>query len=256
MVKIRSLSTFILALAAVAAGPTTAPLDFDKSEYAARRQKLMARIPDGLAIIQGSLAGPLNNEFIQNNEFNYLCGVKLPRAVFLVDGIHKESILFYTTSERYLRNEGVSLDLLRDPKAATGVDRYYPADEFTKVLAGLAAQAKAIYTPVAPEGPPQEVATSSDWDGRPTRERQFAKMLQQRFPNIEVRDCTDMLWDLRRLKTPAEIDVLREASQISVPAMTEVMQREVFPPPARDLRGLQRGQQGLPVVLQTGPHGA
>jgi len=178
MIKTRSLLTFILVLATVSAAPTVAPLDFDKSEYAARRQKLMAQIPDGLAIIQGSLAGPLNNEFIQNNDFIYLCGVKLPRAVLLVDGIHKESILFYTISERYLRSEGVSLDLLRDSKAATGVDKYYPAEEFTKVLTGLAAQAKVIYTPFTPEGPPQEVATNSDWDGRPTRERQFAKMLQ------------------------------------------------------------------------------
>ena len=220
---LRSVSAFILALAMASAIPAEAPLDFDKSEYAARRQKLMAQIPDGIAIIQGSLAGPLNNEFIQNNDFLYLCGVKLPRAVLLVDGIHKESILFFTTSERYLRNEGVSLDLLRDPKGATGVEKYYPADELTKVLTGLAAQTKVIYTPATPEGPPQEVATNSDWDGRLTREPQFAKMIRQRFPNIEVRDCTNMLWDLRRLKTPAEIDVLRKASQISVQAMIEVM---------------------------------
>jgi Xaa-Pro aminopeptidase len=223
MIKIRSLLSFILILATVSAAPTVAPLDFDKSEYASRRQKLMAQIPDGLAIIQGSLAGPLNNEFIQNNDFLYLCGVKLPRAVLLVDGIHKKSILFYTTSERYLRNEGVSLDLLRDPKAATGVDQYYPAEEFSKVFTELAALAKVIYTPFTPEGPPQEVATNSDWDGRLTRERQFAKMVQQRLPNVEVRDCTNMLWDLRRLKTPAEIEVLREASRISVQAMIEVM---------------------------------
>jgi Xaa-Pro aminopeptidase len=219
----RSLSACILALAMASATPADTPLDFDKSEYSARRQKLMAQIPDGIAIIQGSLAGPLNNEFIQNNDFIYLCGVKLPRAVLLVDGIHKESILLYSTSEDYLRNEGLSLDLLRDPKGATGVEKYYPANELTTVLTGLVAQAKVIYTPFTPEGPPQEVATNSDWDGRLTREHQFATIIRQRFPNIEVHDCTNMLWDLRRIKTPAEIEVLRKASQISVQAMIEVM---------------------------------
>jgi len=218
----RSLSACIVALAMASAIAANAPLDFDKSEYAARRQKLMAQIPDGIAIIQGSLAGPLNNEFIQNNDFIYLCGVKLPRAVLIVDGIHKESTLFCSTSENYLRNEGLSLDLLRDPKGATGVEKYYPANEFTTILTGLAAQAK-VYTPFTPEGPPQEVATNSDWDGRLTRERQLAKMIQQRFPNTEVRDCTNMLWDLRRIKTPAEIEVMRRASRISVQAMIEVM---------------------------------
>ena len=199
-----------------------APLEFDKSEYSSRRQKLMDQIPDGIAIIQGSLSGPLNNEFIQNNDFIYLCGVKLPQAILIIDGIHKESILFYSTREIYLRNEGLSLDLLRDPKGATGVEKYYPANEFTAVLTGLAAQTKIIYTPFTPEGPPQEVATNSEWDGRLTRERQLAAMIQQRLPGIEVRDCTNMLWDLRRIKTPAEIEVLRKASQITVQAMTEV----------------------------------
>ncbi|MDP2916075.1 MAG: aminopeptidase P N-terminal domain-containing protein [Candidatus Aminicenantes bacterium] len=219
----RSLSACVLALAMATAAPVDPPLDFDASEYSARRQKLMAQIPDGFAVIQGSLAGPLNNEFIQNNEFIYLCGVKLPRAVLIVDGIHKESLLLYSASEAYLRNEGLSLDLLRDPRGATGVEKYYPADELTAVLTKLAAQAKVIYTPLTPEGSPQEVATNSDWDGRLTREHQLAAMLRQRFPDIEVRDCTHTLWDLRRIKTPAEVDVLRKASQISVQAMREVM---------------------------------
>jgi len=38
-----------------------------------------------------------------------------------------------------------------------------------------------------------------------------------------VRDGPDMLWNLRRLKTPAEIDVMREAGRISVQAMIEVL---------------------------------
>ena len=38
-----------------------------------------------------------------------------------------------------------------------------------------------------------------------------------------MRDCTNMLWDMRRIKTPAEIEVMRKASQISVQAMIEVM---------------------------------
>jgi len=215
--------TPVPAASAVVAPAADASLDFDKSEYAARRQKLMAQIAEGIAIVQGSLAGPLNNEFLQNNEFIYLCGVKLPRAVLVVDGIHKESILFYSTRENYLRNEGLNLDFARDPKGATGIEKTYPANERMTVLTGLAAQAKVIYTPLTPEGPPQEVAPDSELDGRLTRERQLARMIQQRFPKVEVRDCTNMLWELRRIKTPAEIEVMRKASQISVQAMIEVM---------------------------------
>jgi len=219
----RSIAACALALTLTSSAAAAGPLDFDKAEYAARRQKLMARIPDGVAIIQGSLAGPLNNEFIQNNEFIYLCGVKLPRAVLIVDGIRKESLLFFSTTENYLRNEGLSLDFIRDPKGAAGIEKIHPAGELMAVLGGLAAQAKAIYTPLTPEGPPQEVAPKSELDGRLTREHQLVLKLRERFPGLEVRDCTNLLWDIRRIKTPAEIEVMRKASQISVQAMIEVM---------------------------------
>jgi Xaa-Pro aminopeptidase len=89
------------------------PLAFDKSEYAARRARLMAKIPDGIAVFWGSLSAPQNNELI------YLCGVKVPRAVLIIDGVRKESLLFYTATENYLKGEGMSVDLARDPKAAT-----------------------------------------------------------------------------------------------------------------------------------------
>lgn len=226
---------FVLAVAlALTAGhgfPSPAPestdrgaaLDFDKAEYAARRQTLMARIPEAIAIIQGSLAGPRNNKFIQNNEFVYLCGVKLPKAVLIVDGIHKESILFLTTTENYLKNEGFSLGFIRDPQGTTGIDKVHPVKDLLPVLSGLAAKAKAIYTPYTPEGPPQEVASDSPLDGRATREFQLVAMLQRHFPDVEVRDCTPILWDMRRIKRPAEIEMLREASRITVEAMIEVM---------------------------------
>ena len=50
-------------------------LPFEKSEYKARRAKLMEKIPDGIAIFLGSLAPP------QNNEMKYLCGVVVPRTI-------------------------------------------------------------------------------------------------------------------------------------------------------------------------------
>jgi len=75
------------------------PLTFDKFEYEARRGRFMDKIPDGIAIIWGSLALPPNSEIM------YLCGLDVPRAVLIVDGIRKESFLFYTTTENYLKSK-------------------------------------------------------------------------------------------------------------------------------------------------------
>ena len=68
-------------------------LGFHPSEYAERRQKLMEEIPDGFAVIRNS---PLHKP---NLDFLYLCGVKIPDAVLIVDGQKKESTLFYTSTE-------------------------------------------------------------------------------------------------------------------------------------------------------------
>jgi Xaa-Pro aminopeptidase len=192
-------------------------LPFDTSEYAARRARLMAKIPDGIAVLWGSLAGPQNNELI------YFCGVKVPRAVLVVDGIRKESLLFYTTSETYLKGEGMSMDLARDPKSATGVDRCFPAEQFSGVLNRLAAQSRVIYTPFRAEAGFADAVSRGEWDGRLTRELQFVKLLKEYFPQVEVRDCAEMLWEIRRIKTPAEIEVLRKAGRIGVQAIIEVM---------------------------------
>jgi hypothetical protein len=109
---------------------------FEKSEYAARRAKFMQEIPDGMAIILGSASVP------QHNDFTYLCGVDVPGAILIVDGKHQESILLYTTSERYLKGEGLSPELATNPLEATGIEKYYPIDQFPSVLNGMVEKTK------------------------------------------------------------------------------------------------------------------
>jgi len=192
-------------------------LTFDTSEYAERRARFMEHIPDGVAIIWGALSGP------QNNEIRYLCGVEVPGTVLIVDGIRKESIIFYTTSERYLKGENLSLQLAMDPKEATGIERYYPADQFTSVFNRLAGRTDVIYTPFRTEVRENKVSTLSEWDGRLTQELQFVKLLRERYPEVQVKDCSEIIWELRRIKTPAEIEMIRKAGKIGAKAMVEVM---------------------------------
>ena len=192
-------------------------LPFDKSEYAARRAKFMLQIPDGVAVILGSLTSR------QNHDFRYLCGVEVPGAVLIVDGIRKESILFYTTSERYLKGEGLSPELAGNPVEATGIEKFYPADRFSSMLGRLAVRTNVIYTLFQSEVREREVSTLSEWDGRLTRQLRFVKLLRERFPRIVVKDCSEIIWEQRRIKTPAEIEVIRKAGRIGAQAMIEIM---------------------------------
>jgi Xaa-Pro aminopeptidase len=224
------LAAVVLLSSTLAAGT----LFFDRAEYAARRAKFMEKIPDGVAVILGAQPLTSYHHYYQNNDFLYLCGVEIPNAVLIIDGVQKQTILLYTANERSLRNEGLSTDILKDPTMVTGVDRVLPIEELTNFLGRLAGQTKIIYTPFEPEELMRECSLEkfrtlqrqmilNPWDGRQTREGQFVNLLRQKFPNVEVRDCSPFVWELRTIKSPAEIEVLRRAGRIGVKAISEVM---------------------------------
>jgi Xaa-Pro aminopeptidase len=207
---------------------------FEKSEYANRRKQLMEKIPDGVAIILGAQLRVTYNEHYQNNDFMYFTGVEIPNAILLIDGVKKESILFFTIIERAARNEGISLDLVRNPQEATSIEKVFPIEHFTPYITLLAEEIPIFYTSFKPEELVRECTnekyiilrrnmTRNEWDGRLTREVQFVKQLEERFPLVEVRDCSRLIWDLRIIKSPAEIDLLRKAARIAVKAHIELM---------------------------------
>jgi Xaa-Pro aminopeptidase len=222
----------LLALTISASG---GPLLFDKAEYAVRRTRLMDKVPDGAAVIFGAKPPAGYHPFVQSNDFFYLCGVEAPDAVLVVDGKRRTTTLFLTLTERAARNDGIALDLVRDPGRTTGIEAVLPADRLTSVLAGLAGRGYALYTPFFPEELGRECSTekwrtlqagmvADPWDGRLTREVQCVKLLRDRFPGAEIKDCSAMIWELRTVKSPAEIDVLRKGAAIAVRAYREVLQ--------------------------------
>jgi Xaa-Pro aminopeptidase len=236
--KNRSLIARFCLLLAVAALPASAmpagTLYFDKAEYAARRAKFMEKIPNGVAVIMGAQPLTSYHPYYQNNDFLYLCGVEIPNAVLVIDGLKKHTLLFFTADERGLRNDGFSTDILKDPPGVTGVDTVLPSEELTGFLGRLAGQTQVIYTPFEPEELMRECSLEkfrtlqrtmilNPWDGRQTREGQFVNLLRQKFPGVEVRDCSPLIWELRTIKSPAEIEVMRRAARIGVKAISEVI---------------------------------
>ena len=220
---------------------------FEKEEYALRRQKLMDRIPDGIALILGARSATANYGNFQNNDFMYFTGVEIPNAVLIIDGKRRESIIFFTISERQARSENIRLDLVRRPTEVTGIEKAYPLERFRSYLSQqftthLSRQKdvganffSTIYTSFKPEELMRETSNSklnillssmtyNEWDGRLTRELQLIDHLKKRFPAVSVKDCSEMIWDLRMIKSPAEIAFMREAARIGVKAHIGVIE--------------------------------
>ncbi|MCX6560814.1 MAG: Xaa-Pro peptidase family protein [Candidatus Aminicenantes bacterium] len=224
-----------LLLAVMVQALSAAPLLFDRQEYAARRGRLLDRIPDGIAVILGAAAPAADRAFRQGHDFAYLTGVEIPNAALVLDGLRRESVLFFTMSEKEAEGEGLPIELVRNPKKATGIDRVLPAEQLGSFLAGLSQRARVFYTPFKPEeiGPEnsnekfnalQRTMTLNLWDGRLTRELQLVRRLREAFPQVDVRDCSALVWDLRKIKSPAELEVLRRAGRIGVLAHNALIQ--------------------------------
>lgn len=208
---------------------------FPKSEFAARRLRLLDKIPDGVAVLWGAVPAHGGLGFRQSNDFYYFTGVEVPNAVLILDGTRKESQLFVSLTEKQADGMGIPLEFVRDPQKVTGIERVLPRDRFASVLTRFCTNPGVIYTPFKPEElfretsnekfhALQDAMTLNPWDGRLTRELQFVRQLRTRFPQATVKDCAPLIWDLRKYKSPAEIEVMRKAGEIAARAHIALIQ--------------------------------
>ena len=200
-------------------------LVFEKSEYTARREKLMDQIPDGIAIFRGAPAPTGNDRFFQFNNKFYFTGMEVADLILAIDGKERTSTLFYTITEDEAKNDGISVALVNDPGRFNGVEKVLPYDQFTAWLSDRVKGGNAVYTMFKCEELQGEISgektnslkasmTNEVWDGRLTREMQFVKLLGERYPGLEVKDCSSKVSDLRKIKSNAEIKIMREAGRI------------------------------------------
>ncbi len=196
----------------------------------------MAKIGDGVAILQGTTERPGEQPLRQSNQFHYLSGVVEPRAILVIDGRAKTSTLFLNPRSERRENVMYGPGLFPGDEAvkATGIEAVLPRDEFAKVLAGHSRRTGAPSTRrIGPKcwaaPPPSDPAalarfTKNDpWDGRISREEAFLAKLKAASPKSEIGDLDPILDELRGTKSPREIAILREATRITGLAIIEAM---------------------------------
>ncbi|GMR21700.1 MAG: aminopeptidase P N-terminal domain-containing protein [Acidobacteriota bacterium] len=213
--------------------------DFPPEEFRARREKVYDAIgANALALIQGAPSPSGYVRFRQSNSFYYLSGVESPHAYLLLDGTVRETRLYLP--HRNPRREGSEGKLLSAEddeltRELTGVDAVYGGDLLSEHLARFASRGRvpALYTPFKPaEGAAmsRDLATrgASDiandpWDGRPSREAHFLNRIRERFPQFAVHDLSSILDQMRLVKSPREIELIRKATRLSGLALMEAM---------------------------------
>jgi Xaa-Pro aminopeptidase len=216
--------------------------DFPPEEFKARWTVLFDRIGShAVAVVQGM---PLTDGYVfprQYNTFYYLSGIETPGAYLLLDGRTRRVTLHLPKRNEALeRAEGKVLaaedaDLVKrltgvdDVKSVEGMaDRDWPIGPRSgdETLPSLYAE----FSPAEGAGQSRgelvaaETARALDsWDGTVSRQRRFVELLRVRYPRAAVRDLTPILDDMRSVKSPREVALIRRASQIAGFGLMEAM---------------------------------
>lgn len=213
--------------------------DFPPEEFQARRTKVLEAIGlNSLAVMKGAIAPRGFTRFRQNNEFYYLTGIETPHAMLVLDAGTKQSLLFLPN-----RNEGreasegkmLSAEDADWIRTNLGFDGVYSTDYFAEYLGRQARRypMRGIFTPMQPaeglaESRDMGLRTNADgfsdpWDGRPSAEGQFIRLLKERFPMFSYQDLNPILDELRLIKSPREIEWIKKSTYLSGLALMEGM---------------------------------
>ena len=229
--RFRSTLLLLLLLA-----PTLAAQErFDKAEFAARRARLLEKIPDGIAIVLAATEHPYPVRFRQSPDFYYLTGLEEPGAVLVLNGVTKNAAVF-ALKRPQLGFPGYPPQLRDVPNAQ---DLYgmsvQPMEGFFSVLSYLGGNPalKRLYLQLTP--PDAQIhsrgesrafaaqATEHPLYGQPQPWGVAIERLRAALPHLPAADVSPHLDELRWVKTPYEIERLRRSGEIAAAAVAEAM---------------------------------
>jgi Xaa-Pro aminopeptidase len=196
--------------------PAATPIPAE--EFGARRAALLQGLPDGVVLVLGAPAPPLDYlPWEQDPDFRYLTGIMEPAAAYVavLQAGRAEELLFVLPrdpSREVWEGARLGSDGAAD---RTGLPTRM-ATEFTAVLDSLAAVHGVLHTPTVPP-----LATGMGTNL--TYAQQLLADLRDAHPTLEIRSVQGRIRQLRAVKSAAELDRIRRAVRISTLAHVEAM---------------------------------
>lgn len=205
--------------------------DFAPEEFAARRQKVFDRIDGGRALLAGATNAGTVGGFRQFNDFYYLCGVEMPFAYLLLDAEACRSTLYLPAhDERRERVDGPTLSAA-DAELITAISGVEYIKESGALVSDLASASKLF----APHDPAEGYLVSLDalqanqkridddpLNGRPSSETHLNTVLAKLLGYVP-HDLSPILRNLRRIKSPAELNLMGRAGHLCAEATIQAI---------------------------------
>jgi len=202
--------------------------------HGGRRRALVAKLEHGVVLVRGLPTTREYARFSQDKTFWYLTGVESPGASLLMDAKSGKEILFLPQANAAAELwEGEIWDA-SDAWVGdlTGFKDVRPANELMSVLKEWTASDKTVWISKEPHvqlsgchdrALPFDRRREKDvFDGRPSREDALEDNLKEKL-GADVKDMSPVLAEMRRVKTPEELDAMRRAGRAGAIAMLEAM---------------------------------
>lgn len=207
---------------------------FNKSEFAARRAKLFEKIPDGLAVIFAAKGQHYPVKFRQSPDFYYLTGIEEPGAVLVLMGPNKAAFLFAPRrSEPQIRADGPGIWQIDKREEIYGLTRVQPIEELLPMLQWLPRGVKKLYMLSGSQGNVQNARDELDFYetlegsqsilGSVTEAKRAISVVQQMVPQLAFHSLNPLLDEMRWIKSPYEIELIRKSSEIGAEGVKEAM---------------------------------
>jgi len=179
--------------------------------------------PQSLAIFNANDILPTNADgtlaLKQNTDLFYLSGVDQEESILVIcpDAAlpkYREILFLRETSEHILVWEGYKLTK-EEARQVSGVPTIMWLDSFPAVLAALMNEAEYVYL-----NSNEHIRAVVEVE---TRDARFVKDLQRRYPLHQYRRAAKLLHQLRAIKSPEEIRLMRRAAEITGNAFQRVL---------------------------------
>ncbi|HEY6331098.1 MAG TPA: aminopeptidase P family protein [Blastocatellia bacterium] len=199
-----------------------------RSEYQARRQKLMDKLKDGITVVIGAREDEFGeaNRFRQKNDFMYLTGVETPSAYLMLvpAGLiadHPAQITLFVPPRNLFEEQwtGPQMGPGTEAEQECGIQEVASSDKFNGRLFDLLLTRPSdspqpgrvkLYT-IIPTGSAASL----------TRESQFVDTVRKAAPQVEIADASRALGEMRKAKSPAEQRILQKAIDITAEAQND-----------------------------------
>jgi len=179
--------------------------------------------PSSLAIFNANDILPTNADgtlpLKQNTDLFYLSGVDQEETILLIcpDAAlekYREILFLRETSEHILVWEGYKLTK-EQGREVSGIRTVMWLEQFPAVLAALMNEAEYVYLNAN-----EHIRSVVEVE---TRDARFIKDLQARYPLHQYRRAAKLLHQLRAIKSPEEIRLMRRAAEITGNAFRRVL---------------------------------